>query len=233
MTAIEAESLEFTDRARRGRVVLWPLWAVPAGLLGTVTELIAPRPEAALADFSYTVTAKDMGDLSAGAYHVGIITGYLAVACLLILAAQWRRNVESRFDWSSGAPIVSAGLIATAAGLTFAAGWMGALSRYLPGQAEETAYDSAGLFTYYILVDFGPYIAWVGALVSAGALGWMAWRERLVSRILGTGAALFAIGVMGATLFSGVPGLPGIAAPALAVAGVWLAVGRSAAIRAA
>jgi hypothetical protein len=212
---------------------MWPLWAVPAGLLGTVAELIAPRPEAALADYSYTVTAKDMADLSAGSYHVGMIAGYLAVACLLILAAQWRRHVESRFDWSSGAPVVSAGLIATAAGLAFAAGWMGALSRYLPGQPEETAYDAAGLFTYYILVDFGPYIAWLGALVSAGALGWMAWRERLVSRILGTGAALFTLGVIGATLVSGVPGLPGIAAPALAVAGIWLAVGRSAAIRAA
>ena len=233
MTATDPETIDASTWPTRRRIVMWPLWAVPAGILGTVAQLVVPRPEAALEDRFYTVTPDDLADLSAGAYKLGLVTGYLAVACLLILAAQWRRNVESRFDWSSGAPVVSAGLVATAGGLALASGWMGAMSRYLPGQPEETAFEPAGLFTYYVLVDFGPYIVWLGALVSAGALAWMAWKERLVSRILGTGAGLFTVGVMGATLFSGVPGMPGIAAPALAVAGVWLAVGRSAATRAA
>ena len=230
MATLDHESLEALQVPRRRRFEAWPLWAVPAGLLGAVCSLIVPRPEAALADSSYTVTADDMAGLSAGTYHVGLISGYLSVVCLIVFAAQWRRKVEARFEWSAAAPVVSAGVLATAAGLSLAAGWMGALSRYVPGAPEESAFDAQGQFVYYVLVDFGPYIVWLGALVSAGALCWMAWRERLVSRVLGTGAGLFAGGVLAATLYSGVPGIPGIAAPAMAVAGVWLCVGRSAAI---
>jgi hypothetical protein len=78
-----------------------------------------------------------------------------------------------------------------------------------------------------MLVDFGPFIVWLGALVSAGALCWMAWRERLVSKVLGTFAGLLSAGVLVASLVTGIPGLPCLAAPAMAVAGVWLTVGRS------
>ncbi len=232
MSTLDHATLRVPAPRSDGRLVAWPLWAVPAGVLGTVCSLVVPRPQASLDDPRYTVTPDDMGDLSAGAYHVGLVCGFLAVACLLVLAAQWRRHVEARFEWSAAAPVVSAGLVATAGGLTLAAGWMGALSRYVPGGVERSAYDERGLFTYYVLVDFGPYIVWLGALVSAGALAWMAWRERLVSRVLGTCAGLLSVATLGFSLVTGVPGIPGLAAPAMAVAGVWLAFGRSALVRA-
>ena len=234
MTDLDRRTSDLSNSRSSGpRWVAWPLWAVPAGVLGTICSLIVPRPEAALNDPRYTVTPADMAGLSVNAYHVGLVCGFLSVVCLLVLAAPWRRHVEARFDWSAAAPLVSLGLVATAGGLSLAAGWMGALSRYLPDGAESTAYDERGQFTYYVLVDFGPYMVWLGALVSAGALAWMAWRERLVSRVLGTCAGLLSVGVLAATLVTGVPGMPGLAAPAMAVAGVWLALGRSVAVRAA
>jgi len=135
--------------------------------------------------------------------------------------------VEARFDWSAAAPVVSFGLVASAATLSLAYGWMGALSRYLPGGPEESSYDEEGRFVYFMLSDFSPYIGWFGVLVAAGAIAWMAWRERLVSRVLGTLAGAFFVGVLGVTLVTGIPGLPGIAALSLVVAAVWLSVGRS------
>lgn len=208
--------------ARRFRA--WPLWGVPAGLLGLVaTVFLNQRPEAEINGDHYTVTPDDMHTLDPGTYHLALVLGYLAVACLLVLAGQWRRNVEARFDWSAAAPVVSGGLVASAAGLSLAFGWMGALSRYLPGGPESSAYDERGWFAYFMLSDFSPYIAWLGVLVAAGALAWMAWRERLVSRVLGTLSGLFFLGLMGATLATGIPGLPGIAGIGLAVGSVWLA----------
>jgi hypothetical protein len=173
------------------------------------------------------VVPADVTTLDPAVAHLGIACGYLSVVCLLILAAQWRRRVETRFDWSAAAPIVSGGLTASAGALSLAYGWMGALSRYLPGAPEDHAYGEEGRFVYFILTDFSPYIGWLGVLVAAGAIGWMAWRERLVSRILGTGAGLVAVAVLAMTLVTGIPGLPGIMGAFLVVASVWLAVGRS------
>jgi hypothetical protein len=213
---------------RRSRFVAWPLWAVPAGVFGLLgTLFLNQRPQAELDQEGYTVTPADMADLDPGTAHLALVCGYLAVVCLLVLAAQWRRRVETRFDWSTAAPVVTFGLVASAGGLALAYGWIGALSRYLPGAPEESSYDEQGRFVYFMLTDFTPYIGWLGVLVAAGAIAWMAWRERLVSRVLGTLAGAFSVGIFVVTLATGIPGLPGIAPIALVVAGVWLSAGRS------
>ena len=213
---------------RRTRLVTWPLWAVPAGGFGLLATLfLNQRPQAELDHPGYTVTPADTASLDPGTAHLALVCGYLSVACLLVLAAQWRRKVEARFDWSAAAPVVTFGLVSSAAVLTLAYGWLGALSRYLPGAPEESSYDEQGRFVYFMLGDFSPYIGWLGVLVAAGAIAWMAWRERLVSRVLGTLAGAFSLGIFATTLATGIPGLPGIAGVALVVAGVWLSVGRS------
>jgi hypothetical protein len=224
-TVADRDDLSFEPRRR---FVGWPLWAVPAGVFGLLaTMFFNQRPEAELDHPGYTVTPSDTADLDPGTAHLALVFGYLAVACLLVLAAQWRRRVEARFDWSAGAPVVTFGLVASAATLSLAYGWMGALSRYLPGGAEDSSYDEQGRFVYFMLSDFSPYIGWLGVLVAAGAIAWMAWRERLVSRVLGSLAGAFFVGVLGVTLVSGIPGLPGIAALSLVLAGAWLSVGNS------
>ena len=82
-----------------------------------------------------------------------------------------------------------------------------------------------------MLNDFSPYIAWLGVLVAGAGLAWMAWRERLVSRALGTLTGLVFVVVMAFVIGTGVPGLPGIAGLELAVVSLWLAFGRSAVLQ--
>ena len=56
----------------------------------------------------------------------------------------------------------------------------------------------------------------------------MAFADRIVSRLLGGVAGLVAVLLLGAVVVTGVPGLPAIVLVGVIVAGVWLAVGRSA-----
>ena len=119
------------------------------------------------------------------------------------------------------------GLVATAATLTLAYGWKGALGNYLHGAAEEGTYDDQGLYVYYVMHDFSPYIGWVPMVVAAGGLAWMAFGEGLVSKPLGGVSAGFVVLVFAAVAVTGVPGLPFVGSLGLVAASVWLAVGRS------
>jgi len=221
---------ELAPAGSRGpQFTAWPLWGLPAGGFGFLaTVFFNDRPEAESRGSGYTVTPDDMADLDPWNYHAAVVLGYVAVVCLVVFAAQWRRRVESQFDWSTAAPVVSGGVLASAGALSLAYGWMGALSRYLPDAPEGSSYDERGTFVYFVLNDFSPYIGWLGVLVAGAGLAWMAWRERLVSRVLGTFSGLVFLVFLGASLVTGVPGLPAIAGPLLAITSLWLAFGRSA-----
>lgn len=205
---------------------LWPLAAVVAGLLGAAATFVDSRVGQPR-DPDYTISAGDLADLDSAVMRLGGLLGYLAVAALVVFVALWHRRVAQRFAGSVGAVVVLHGLQASAAALTLAYGWKAALGNYGPGATEAGAYDEVGLYAYYILNDFGPFIAWLPALVALGGLAWMAFHERLVSRALGAFALLvFAAGYL-AVAATGVPGLPFVAGPAWVVVGLWLVVGRS------
>jgi hypothetical protein len=135
--------------------------------------------------------------------------------------------VGRRFAGSTGATLVTFSLVATAALTTLAFGWRGALGNYLPGGAEENTYDTEGLYNYYVMNDFSPYIAFVPLLGAAYGLTWMAFREGLVSKPLGGLAGLLATALLGAAAVTGVPGLPAMVLLGLVIGGIWLSVGRS------
>lgn len=208
----------------------WPLWAAVAGLLGIVGTLVfearpAAEEESCQNGTVYTVTSADVLGLDAGVSRLGWTGGVLAVAALLVFAGVWHRRVVRRAD-SAAAAVVLAGVTATAGALTLGYGWKGALANYLGSEAGM--FDQDGLFVYFMLTDFGAYLPWLGVLVAAFAVAWMAFVERLVSRVLGGVTALFAVGLAALTLATGVPGLPGTLSQAwLVILGVWLAVGRS------
>ncbi|GAA1761873.1 hypothetical protein GCM10009795_005400 [Nocardioides hankookensis] len=230
MTTTNNDSLR-TSPSTRTRA-LWPLWGLPAGLLGFIaTVFLNARPPAESKTDGYTVTPDDMPTLDVGSYHLAVVLGYISVMCLLVFAAEWRRRVERRFEHSTGAAVVTLGLVASAGGLTLAYGWMGALSRYLPSAPEGSTYDNQGTFVYFMLTDFSPYIAWLGVLLAGGALAWMAFRERLVSRALGAFTGAVFVAILAFVFITGVPGAPGIAGLVWAIASVWLALGRSAVTR--
>ena len=217
--------------ATTGRWRAWPLWFTASGVLGLAATIGFDKRAGDTSDPHYMVTVRDMADLDHEMLRIGGMVGYVAVLCILVLAAMWHRRVAQRFTWSLGAPLVTFGLVAAAATLTLAYGWKGALGNYLHGAAEEGTYDDQGLYVYYVMHDFTPYLGWVPVVGVLVGLAWMAFREGLVSRGLGGFCLFLAALALGATAVTGVPGLPFVSAFGLVVAGIWLAFGRSAVVR--
>jgi len=219
--------------ARPVRARLWPIWGAVAGILGfTATVLFDTRPhsesDAADRGESIVIDPSYMDELTRMPNYLGFLIGFAAVAALLVFQGAWKRWVEVRFPESIAARVVSGGLIVTAAGLTLGYGWKGALANYGYDGPEAGLFEDDGLFVYFMMTDFGPYIPWLGVLIAAGAFAWMAWAERLISRALGTFSGLYFLLVVGAYALTGVPGLAGPASGLwLAIACLWLAVGKS------
>lgn len=226
MSVHSDERHERVPSIRSSRLTTWPLTGAVAAALGAVATFSDSRAgEPSNPD--YTVTVADMADVEHGIMRFGGFVGYLAVLALIVFAAVWHRRVVQQISWSIGAAVVLYGLVASSATLTLAYGWKAAIGNYAHGAMEAGTYDDSGLYAYYVLNDFGPFIAWLPALVALGGLAWMAFRERLVSRILGGFAALVSVGTLAAVGVTGVPGLPFTAGIGLAVAFAWLAVGNS------
>lgn len=222
-----------TTTPKPARQRLWALWGAAAGLLGFVGTIIfdvRPESEIIAADKGepFILDPSYMSELTRMPSYLGFLFGFAAVAAMLVFQGAWKRWVEHRFPESIAARVVSGGLIASAAGLTFAYGWKGALANYGYDGPEKGLYGDDGLFVYYMLTDFGAYIPWLGVLVAAGALAWMAWRERLVSRVLGTISGLYFLFIWAMYIVMGVPGLAGpLGGLYLLFASLWIAFGRS------
>jgi hypothetical protein len=194
----------------------WPLWGAAAGVLGIVGTLVTDvRPDGKRDGL---VGSADMAGLSHTTYHIGVIAGYFCVASLLVLAAAWRRHVEPRLATSTAARVVSNGLIASAGALSLGYGWKGAMAVYLPGGMDHGSFPTEGLYVYYMLNDFGAYIGWVGTMVAAAAVAYMAFRERTVSRWIGVVSCLLLLPVLVFLVGTGLPGFPGV------VGGIWILV---------
>ncbi len=212
---------------------LWPLWGAAAGLAGfTATVLMDTRAasemEAAERGEQFMLDASFMNELDRTTNYLGYLIGFLAVALLVVFAAAWRSRVEQQHGRSIAASVVSGGVLVTAAGLALAYGWKGALANYGYSGNEFGLFDDPGLYIYFVLTDFGPYIPWLGVLIAFAGIAWLAWSERLVSRILGTLAGAYVLAIAVAYALTGVPGLAGPASGLmLALACIWLSVGRS------
>lgn len=208
------------DRAttpERGRRSRWPLYGAAAGLLGFIATMPLDGRTADAGD-GVSLTPELFTDLDPVVYRASMVVGYLAVVLLLVTAAHWRRRVEPRVPGSTAAHLVPLGLVASAAGLTYGYGWKGALGNYLPGAMEEGYFDDQGLYVYFMLADFGSFIGWLGVVVAAGAVAWMALRERTISRWIGFFSLLPVVQSTLMVVGLGVPGTPGL------LAGLWLFV---------
>jgi hypothetical protein len=226
-TAATHDRVAPSPTPRRSR---WPLVASAAGLAGFVATM--PLDGRTLGPADVRLSHQLFVDLDPMVYRASMVVGYLAVVLLLVTAASWRRRVEHKVPGSTAAHVVPFGLAASAAGLTYGYGWKGALGNYLPGGMEEGLYDDQGLYVYYLLNDFGSFIGWLGVVVAAGAVAWMAFRERTVSRWLGAVALLPVLQTTAMVVGLGVAGVPGLLGPLwLVVTGIGLAFGRSAIAR--
>jgi len=203
------------DAARRRRP--WAATGVVTGVLG-VLATFPVFAESPYPTDDTTIDAAIVDKIDSGGVRIGFVLGYLAVAGLLVLAAQWRRHVEPQLSGSTAARVVANGLLASAACLTLGYGWMGALSLYADGGPEAGSFDDAGLYAYFVLNDFGAFIGWLGVVVAAGAVAWMGLVERTLPLWIGIVSVLPVVGVLLGSGLGGVPGIPGI------VGGPWLVV---------
>jgi hypothetical protein len=227
MSTTEAPASATQDRVpARRRFTAWPLWASFTGALGLVALLLEGRVNDG-EELGRPVAAEDVMAVGHEMFRISGVLGYLAALSLLVLAAVWHQRVSRRFPDSTASNLVTFSAVATAALVTLSFGWRGALGNYLPGGGEEGSYDADGLYTYYVMNDFSPFIAFVPLLGACYGLAWMAFRDRLVSRALGGVAGVVATLLLLAVAVTGVPGLPAIVLLGLVVAGIWLAVGRS------
>ncbi len=214
MTSYTAERAERSlPSVGRGR---WPLIGLAAGVGSIVATLVLDLHPTTLAP-GEAYTADVLAEVSSAKGHAGVIVGYVVVALLLVLAAAWRRHVEPRALTSTAARVVPLGLTAAAGALSLGYGWRGAMGLYNGGN-EDGAFDATGLYVYFVLNDFGAYIGFLGVTVAAGAVAWMALRERLVARWIGVFSIVTILPVALTVALFGLPGFPGVAG------GVWLAV---------
>ncbi|MEO3785918.1 hypothetical protein ABGB12_21530 [Actinocorallia sp. B10E7] len=208
----------------------WPLAGVAAGVLGIVATLVTDVHPILEKGESYT--SGYIPEIPQTMAHISIITGFATIVFLLILAAAWRRRVEPRVPGSTAAHLVPNALTAAAGALTLGYAWKGSLALYLPGGVEAGGFDDAGLYMMFVLNDFGSFIGWLGVVIAAGAIAWMALRERTVSRWIGVISLLPVAVVTGAVCATGLPGFQGVIGPLwLTVASLGLAFGRSTIVR--
>jgi hypothetical protein len=201
-----------TEPPRRTSTPLrWPLWGLAAGALGLIATVFTNQ-----AVHHDRVGREALGHLSGTTLHVGGALGYVAVACLLVFAGCWRVRVCRAVPDSAAARVVADGLVASAAALVLGYGWKLALAIYLPGGIDSKEFGNEAKFIYFVLNDFGAFIGWLGVIVSAGAIAWLALRDKMLPTWLGVLSVLpvLAVAFMDAGL--SVAGYQGIVGP------IWL-----------
>ncbi|HYJ12046.1 MAG TPA: hypothetical protein VEW66_00520 [Thermomicrobiales bacterium] len=196
----------------------WPLIGVGAGLAGFLATLVfdvhATLDDGAETDYTMAIVQ----EVSQRNAHLSIITGYLTVALLLIVAASWRSHVERRLPGSAAAAVVPLSFAAAAGALSLGYGWKGALGLYHADGNEPGTFDDMGLYVYYVLNDFGSFIGWLGVTVAAGAVAWLALKDRVLPLWIGVWSVLPVVAVLIPLVLTGLPGFPGV------VSQIWMIV---------
>lgn len=204
------------------RTGAWPWWGVAAGVLGvvatTATNVSSSRKN---------IDPSIVSTLHGGMYHAGGAIGYVVVACLLALSASWRVHVGTSAPRSVAARVVADGLTASAAALSLGYGWRLAMALYLPGGADHDQFGDQARWVYYVLNDFGAFIGWLGVIVSAAAMTWLALHDKLVSVWIGVVSVIPVGIVLALGMGLAIAGFPGVVGPIwLIVAFAGLALGK-------
>lgn len=198
-----------TDPGRR-----WPLWGALAGVGGIVANLIT---QPAVQQAERGDPQKVVDALSRGGYHVGVVSGYLAVVAILLFAGGLSRWGARQATSSLALPSAVFGLVASAGAMVAGYGVKGQLAEYLGGGANADNYGTSALYTYFLLDDLAGFFGWFGVAVAAGCLAWLSFRERLIARWVGALFALMAVVPALLLLAFGFAGFAGVICPVLLV----------------
>jgi hypothetical protein len=216
------ETMTTTMQSREGEMNVrqssrdaWAWWGAAAGLLGAAGHL-----------FSQTTITSDqrrsgtdvVGVLDRAGYHIGAVAGFLAVACLLLAAAGWRRWGERRAPENLAARLIPMALTAGAGAMIIAYGVKGALAIYLPGGINQADFPLESLYTLFMIDDLAAFMAWWGVAVAAAGAAWLGLRQRLLPRWIGVVSAIAFVLPTAFLAITGLTGFAGVVGP------VWLVV---------
>jgi hypothetical protein len=205
---------------------MWPWWGAAAGLLGAVATGI--DPQSGLSPEDRALGASVVEQVDRAGYHIGAVLGFAAVGCLIVTAVGWWRWAGAVAPASLAARTVAGGMLASAGALILGYGFKGSMAVYLPGGINDDEFPAEGLYALFMINDLAPYMAWWGVAVAAGAVAWLALRERYLPRWMGVVSVLALLPPLALLALSGLTGLPGATAPVwLAVVSVGMAVRRS------
>ncbi len=195
----------------------WPIFGAVGALAGFLA-VVASMPT--LEEDDYTAGPEVVEKLSAGGYRIGFVLGLVAVGCLLVAAAGWRRWAEARAPRDLAARVVGQGVAATATVNIVFYGLTGAMGLYLEGGVEAaTGMNDQGLYVYHAMLDFGSLLGWWGVAMSAIAVAVLAFRRtRLLPRWMGVVSVLLLVLPVGTAVGVSLPGLVGFFMP------IWLLV---------
>ncbi|MCW2679472.1 MAG: hypothetical protein JWM62_873 [Frankiales bacterium] len=208
-----------------GRRSTWALWGTAAGMSGLIANIVAQS--SVTEDQRAGGFEAAFSSLERGPYHLAAMAGFAAVACLLMLAAGFRRWADEQPSRSLALRALPLALVASAGALVAAYGIKGQLASYLDGGFNEGAYPDSELYVYFLLDDLAGFTGWWGVAVAMGCLAWVAFRERLVPRWIGVVAGIALAAPVGFLLAFGFTGFSGVICPlALLVVATGLALRR-------
>jgi len=211
------------------RRAAWPLFGVAGAVSGFLAAMLAFPP---LEEEDYTKGPEVIDQLSAGSYRVAFLCGMVAVGCLFVAAAGWRRWAEARAPRDLAARVVGQGIAATATVNIVFYGITGAMGLYLDGGVEDvTGMNDQGLYVFHALLDFGSLLGWWGVTMSAIAVAVLAFRRaNLLPRWMGVASVVLLLLPLGMAVGTSLPGLVGFFMPIwLLVVSIGMAVSRKAA----
>ncbi len=193
----------------------WAWWGAAAGLLGVVGHLVT-QPTITTEQRRSGTAVLSLVDRAG--YHLGAVAGFLAVACLLVASAGWRRWGDRRAPENLAARLVPLALAASAGAMIIAYGVKGALAIYLPGGINQTEFPPEGLYTLFVIDDLAPFFAWWGVAVAAAAVSWLGLRHHLLPRWVAVISAIAFLLPTAFLAFTGLTGFAGVPGP------LWLLV---------
>lgn len=216
-------SPEIRTAASATRRATWALWGTGAGVAGILTNMIfAPVVSEELRKTGNPEEV--LAELSRSSYHLSAITGFAAVACLIVFAAGLSRWAKAQASESLALRAAPLGVLASAGALIVAYGVKGQLASYLEGGFNDQSYDDSARYFYFLLDDLAGYYGWWGVTVTVACLVVLAFRERLVPRWIGALGVLVVLVPTAMLLAFGFTGMSGLACPVfLVIAGIGMA----------
>jgi hypothetical protein len=225
MTAMTATITHQTSTAparSTSRKVTWPLAGAAAGVLGYLASM-ATMPD--ITEEQRTAGVSVVDHLTSGRYHLGAVLGFAAIVCLLVFTAGFRRFARRVVPDNLAASVAGIAMVASAGAMILGYGIKGSLSVYLDGGINQNSYPAEGLYSLFMFDDLAPFMSWFGVAVAAGAVAWLALRDKVLPTWLGVVSGLVFLAPAGMLALTGLTGFAGLVGPVwLVIAGIGLTV---------